>query len=65
MEDLIGGSKGEGKQMAVWEKIFDALNKLVNEAEEFKITSPLVTRAQEIVTFVKGKKYAMTYPAYK
>lgn len=58
MNELIGGEKGEGQQMAVWEKIFDQLSGLVAEADEIELDNDIVKRGREIVTFVKGKKYA-------
>jgi hypothetical protein len=58
LNELIGGEKGEGQQMAVWEKIFDELSGLMAEADEIELDNDIVKRGREIVTFVKGKKYA-------
>jgi hypothetical protein len=58
LNELIGGEKGEGQQMAVWEKIFDVLSGLIAEADEIELDNDIVKRGREIVTFVKGKKYA-------
>jgi hypothetical protein len=56
LTELIGGEKGEGKQMSAWEKIYDELSKITAEAGELEITNDLVLRGQEIVKFVKTKK---------
>ena len=63
MNELIGGEKGEGQQMAVWEKIFDVLSGLIAEADEIELNNDIAKRGREIVTFVKGKKYAPPHSA--
>ena len=45
LNELIGGEKGEGQQMAVWEKIFDVLSGLIAEADAVKKVAEDETKA--------------------
>jgi hypothetical protein len=57
LNEMIGGAKGEGKQMGLWEKIFDELSAVIAEADEIELDNDIAKRGREIVTFVKNKKY--------
>jgi len=62
MEEMIGGSKGEETQYALWETLLDRITKVLAEAENLGVKNNLLDRGQEIVDLVKSRRFVLLRP---